>query len=130
MKKSILFVLIGSIICLLFTKCNRHFYQNAESLYPTATKYATVLYAIGTNTKEGRINNLAGHSVIKGTGQFNWKQEIDMEGEYEVILSYSVRKEGITVSVSSEKNIISDAIGITRGVRSEEHTSELQSRQY
>src|SRR5437868_6717850 len=116
MKNSILLVLVGSIICLLFTNCNRHLYQNAESdLYPAATKYATILYAIDMNTKEGSINNLAGHSVIKGTGQFNWKQEINEEGEYEIILSYSVRKEGITVQVSSEKNTISNAIGITKG---------------
>ena len=39
-----------------------------------------------------------------------------MEGEYEVILSYSFRKEGINVSVTSEKNTLSDAIGITKGV--------------
>ena len=116
-KISILFILVGSIICLLFTKCNRHLYQNAEStLYPAATKYATILYTIEVNTKEGSINNLAGHSIIKGTGQFNWKQKINAEGEYEMILSYSVRKEGVTVLVSSEKNTISNAIGITKGV--------------
>jgi len=90
--------------------------QSSKLSYPTATKYATVLYAIDVNTKEGKINNLAGHSVVKGTGQFNWKHEMDTEGEYEVILSYSVRKEGINVSVTSENNTISDAIGITKGV--------------
>lgn len=116
-KNPIWFVLVVFIICLVFTKCNRHLYQNREPTpYPAATKYATVLYATSVDTKEGSINNLAGHSVIKGSGQFNWKQEVNTEGEYEIILAYSSRKEGITVSVSSEKNTISDAIGITKGV--------------
>jgi len=113
MKKVFLMAFLVLIIDMSF---NTLVAQSSKSSYPAATKYAKVLYAIEVNTKEGKINNLAGHSVVKGTGQFNWNPEIDMEGEYEVILSYSVRKEGINVSVSSENNTISDAIGITKGV--------------
>src|SRR6266508_1186014 len=116
MKNSILIVLAGSIICLFFTKCNRHLHQNAESTgYPAATKYATILYATEVNTKEGNITNLAGHSVLKGNGQFTWEQQINAEGEYEMILSYSVRKDGAAVLVGSEKNTASGAIEITKG---------------
>ncbi len=117
MKNSILFVLIGLINNLFFADCSRPFYQPTNSmLFPTATKYATVLYATEGHEKDSNINNLAGHSVIKGTGQFNWKQDINMEGEYEVILSYSARKEGSTVIVNSEKNTVTDSLGITKGV--------------
>ena len=116
-KNPILFVFAVPLVCLFFINCNRHLHQNIEpTFYPAATKYATVLYATAVNTKEGTINNLAGHSVVKGTGQFNWKQDISMEGEYEVVLSYSVRKDGINVSVTSEKNTINDGIEITKGV--------------
>jgi len=59
---------------------------------------------------------LAGHSVIKGTGQFYWQQQIKNDGEYEIILSYSVRKEGASVIVSSDKDSVNNAIGVTKGV--------------
>ena len=102
-------------ICLL--QCNENFCQNVKAkIFPAATKYATILYATEVNAKEGSINNLAGHSVIKGTGQFNWKQDISIEGEYEMMLSYSVRKDGASVTVSSEKNAVTNSIGVTRGV--------------
>lgn len=113
MKKVFLTALIFAGICSFTVNIQQ---PKPVIPYPAATKYAKVLYAIAVNTKEGNISNMGGHSVIKGTGQFNWNPEIDTEGEYEVILNYSVRKEGVNVSITSEKNTISDAIGITKGV--------------
>ena len=98
-------------------QCDGSPYQNINAkIFPTATKYATILYATEANTKKGSIKNLAGHSVIKGTGQFNWKQDIGIEGEYEIVLSYSVREDGASASVNSGINAVTNSLGVTRGV--------------
>jgi len=111
--KYLLIVIIG--ICSM--QCDGNLYQNINAkIFPTATKYATILYATEVNTKEGSIKNLAGHSVIKGTGQFNWKQDISIDGEYEMVLSYSVRKDGASASVSSGINAVTNSLGVTGGV--------------
>ena len=96
--------------CLLF---NTLLAQNHQA---TATQYARILYVAKVSNKSGDIKNMAAHLVLKGTGQLNWKQEITQAGDYEVILDYSVRQNGSSVTVRSEKNSITNLLDITEGV--------------
>lgn len=104
------------VFCLFFIICTQ---GQRASVYPTATKYAYTLYASKANTKEGNSKILAGHSSLKGKGQFTWQLETNWEGAYELILAYSVRKAGGAVTVSSEKNTVTSALQITKSVYEE-----------
>ena len=81
-----------------------------------ATKYARVLYVSKAADKNGDIKTMAAHVVLKGTGKLRWKEQINEEGNYMVLLNYSVRRNGISVTVGSEKNSVTNVLDITEGV--------------
>ena len=87
--------------------------------YPSASRFANVLYVLDAKSKEGNIKTYAAHLVLNGKGELIWEQEIVDAGEYEVILGYSVRKNGATASIAAGSDVIADSLDITEGVYEE-----------
>lgn len=117
MKKNTLLSILFISLSITFINCNRNLSKTSDStVYPTATKYATILYTAQVTEKVGSTSKLADHFVIKGDGKLKWQTNITESGEYDVVLSYSVRKGGVTAKVSTGNSSISDLLSITEGV--------------
>ena len=115
--KNTLFSILCFCISFASIKCNRNLNKTSDSnSFPTATKYASILYAKQATEKVGTITTYADHFVIKGNGKLKWQVNIAEGGEYEVVLDYSARKEGVTIKVGSDKNTISNSLSVTQGV--------------
>src|SRR5438105_910434 len=122
MKNIIFFILIfaGANVLLGQSVIHSSFTATSKTLpYPTATKYATVLYAIKAIGKGGDIKLYAAHYSVKGNGFFKWQHNFTGDRDYEVVLNYSVRQQGAIVHVSSAKDSISEQINVTGGVYSD-----------
>lgn len=115
-------IFLSLIVCILF---NSLFGQDSKDLkdvafknlsYPTATKYATILFAQDVVRKDTSIKLWVGHCQLKGSGTVKWQPTLNEEGEYDLVLNYSADKDGASVIVRSDNHFISDKINKTGGV--------------
>ncbi|HMF70503.1 MAG TPA: hypothetical protein VK616_03455, partial [Flavitalea sp.] len=108
----------GFLIITILSGCGNSVSQKQlnNDIYPTATKYSTICYAEDVSSKPSSARILAAHFQTDSILDVSWMKQFDQEGNYEVVISYSVTKPGATISITAGNETINDSLPVTSGV--------------
>lgn len=109
--------LFFGVCCMLMLQCSSRVAPapNVGDLYPTASRFATVLYATEVKARDG-MKVIASHAEISGPIRMSWDKEISEAGEYEAVLSYSSWNNSPVIDIISAKDSLNDSLDQTHGV--------------